>query len=320
MPLRFISHTLLVLILTAAFASAQQYPPNNGGYPQPSGQNVQQDQPVQPQTPTIERRNAQPGQPQPSQQPPALPPGFPLTKEQEAQVDQVLNLWEKRNLDVKTFDSRFKRWVYDTVFGRPDQPRFVELGVVKYASPDRGMFKVDTAEKNGQEVAIEDARAEHWVSDGKAIIEFSHVKKQKIVHKLPPEMQGKAIADGPLPFLFNSDAKKLKQRYFLCIVTPRDVQGQIWLRAYPRFQQDAANFRYAEFIISAQKMEPYALNLIQPNGKDRVVYQFFEIVINDPLRMFRGDPFRPSTPIGWQSIVEEPQGAQAQRAPNDGRR
>ena len=38
---------------------------------------------------------------------------------------------------------------------------------------------------------------------------------------MPPELQGKAIVDGPLPFLFGADAQKLKQRYYLRIITPR---------------------------------------------------------------------------------------------------
>ena len=51
-------------------------------------------------------------------------------------------------------------------------------------------------------------------------------------------------------------------------------------------------------------MEPYALNIVQPNGKDQTVYQFFDIVVNDPLRLFKGDPFRAFTPLGWQKIVQ----------------
>ena len=222
---------------------------------------------------------------------------------------------------MKTFDCRFKRWIYDTVFGRPDQPKFVDLGVIRYAAPDKGMFRVDTTEKGGREVAIEDARAEHWSRDGKSIIEYNHKKKQMIVHKLPPEMQGKAIADGPLPFLFGSTAETLKQRYFIRVVTPRDVQGQqIWLEAYPRFQQDAANFHHAQFIIT-DKMEPFALKLIQPNGKDYIVYQFFEIVINDPMRRYsaatRSAPA--SRSAGSRSSRSRP-APQARRPPNDGRR
>ena len=159
----------------------------------------------------------------------------------------MLLLWEKRNTEVKTFDCRFKRWTYDTVFGRADQPKFIDIGSIKYAAPDRGMFRTDTTiDKNGREAPIEDTRAEHWISDGKSIIEYNHLKHQMIEHKLPPEAQGKAIADTPLPFLFGADAKKLRQRYFLHLVTPADVKGEIWLEAFPRFQQDAASFHQAQ--------------------------------------------------------------------------
>jgi TIGR03009 family protein len=331
MHFRLVALASALIALTTLSAAAQQYPPE-GGYPPPSSGNVQRapsnepDQPIQPQLPTIERRDGQPGTQQPGvqrpAQPPRLPPGFPLTQQEQAQVDQVLMAWEKRNLGVKTFDSRFKRWVYDTVFGQPGVARFVELGALRYAAPDRGMFRVDTADKDGREVAIDPGRAEHWVCDGKSIIELSHTKKQVIVHKLPPESQGKAITDGPLPFLFGSNAARLKQRYLIRLIAPPpDAPPQsVCLEAYPRFQQDAANFHHAHFIVTWPKMEPFALNLVQPNEKDRIVYQFYEVVINDPLRMFRGDPFNPPTPFGWQKIVEEPSGVQARRPPNDGRR
>ena len=128
-----------------------------------------------------------------------------------------------------------------------------------------------------------------------------------IEHKLPPELQGKAIADSPLPFLFGAEAQKLKQRYWIRIVTPPDVKDQIWLEAYPRYQQDAANFHHAAVHHHhARGCRRIALKLVQPNGKDYTAYQFFDIVVNDPLRLFKGDPFRAFTPLGWQKIVEEP--------------
>ena len=334
MHLRLILCSLAAAILVTVSAMAQQqYPPGN--YPQPAGQNVQPGQPdqypqpagqnvqplqpdprVRPQQPTLERRGGQPG-PQPLRLPPEPP--FTLNPQQQAEVAQVLVSWEGRNNRVKTFDTRFKRWTYDTVFGPPNEPKFVDSGVIKFAVPDKGMFRVDTTEKAGRDVPIEDTRAEDWKSDGKSIIEYDHRKKMMTVHKLPPEMQGKAIADGPLPFLFGSTARSLEQRYFIHIVTPRTVQGQVWLEAFPRRQQDAANFHHAQLIIN-NNMEPFALKLIQPNAKDYIVYQFYDTVINDPMRIFRGDPFRASKPFGWQSIVEEPASAQARRPLNDGRR
>lgn len=198
------------------------------------------------------------------------------------------------------------------------QAKFTEIGTIKYAAPDRGEFCVTTAVINGNKMPIDPARADHWICDGKSIFEYSPQKKQVIEHKLPPEVQGKAIANSPLPFLFGAEAKNLKQRYFIRIVTPADEKGQIWLEAYPRYQQDAANFHHAVFIIKNEGMSPFYLKLVQPNEKDYTSYQFFDIVVNDPLRLFKGDPFRAHVPLGWQMIPDDaPPAAQARR-PADG--
>lgn len=320
---RICAITSLVFAFISAAAFGQTYPPSGP------------DQPIRPQTPRIERRagppaaaeRSAPPQSQPQQPPPPPPPPFRLTPQQEAQVDRVLNLWEERNRKIKTFDCRFKRWIYDDVFqgqqdpDKPLQPKYIESGVIKFAAPDRGMFRVETAEKDGREVPIEPNQTEHWICDGRAVYEFDPVKKQVTEHKLPPELQGKAIANSPLPFLFGAEAKNLKARYYIRIITPPEVGEQIWLEAYPRYQQDAANFHHAQFIIAEREMRPFALRLVEPNGKDYRVYQFYDIVVNDPLKFFKGDPFRPFTPVGWQLVPDATrQPAQARRPPPDGRR
>jgi TIGR03009 family protein len=300
------------LALTAVTVLAQTQPVRG---PEPAGGALEPDQPVRPQLPVLVPRAPQPPAAQPAPKAP-----FTLTPQEEAELDRVLGLWEQRNANIKTFDCEFRRWIYDVVFGSPKQPKFVDTGVIKYAAPDRGLFRVERTEKDGKDVPIENTRAEHWISDGKSIFEYNHTKKQLTEHKLPPELQGKAIADSPLPFLFGANAQKLKQRYWIRI-EPSDAKDKIFLEAYPRSQQDAANFFCAEFIIMAEGMSPYALNLIQPNKKDRIAYQFYDIVVNDPLRLFKGDPFRAGLPLGWQRIVEEPPPpVQARRGPNDGQR
>ena len=312
MKLRFGAIALLVSWTLAGITWAQpQSHPLRG--PNPSGGAVEPDQPVRPQLPTIQPRAPQqlpatpPQNPQPPRavQPPPPPP-FTLTPQEEAQVERVLNIWEQRNKDIKTFDCNFKRWIYDVVFGPPNQPKFIDMGVIQYAAPDRGLFRLEKEEKDGKEIPIAENRAEHWIADGKSIWEYKPGQKQLIEHKLPPELQGKAIAESPLPFLFGSEAQKLKERYFIRIITPANAQNQIWLEAFPRFQKDAANLHHAVFIISAQDMSPFALRIIQPNGKDYTTYQFYDVVVNDKLRIFQGDPFRAYTPPGWQKVVDEP--------------
>ena len=223
MHVRLVAFALLGLALMTVPALAQT---------QPSGGALEPDQPVRPQYPVlVPRVRTTAGRPAGAAPAAASRPSRSRPQE-EAEVDRVLGLWEQRNRNVKTFDCEFKRWIYDVIFGPPDQPKFVDTGIIKYAAPDRGMFRVEKTEKDGKDVPIEDARAEHWISDGKSIFEYNHTKKQLTEHKLPPELQGKAIADSPLPFLFGADAKKLKQRYWIRIVTPDDVKDKIFLELF----------------------------------------------------------------------------------------
>jgi TIGR03009 family protein len=285
------------------------------------------DQPIQPQTPTLQRRSgdpppapapatqaklaakpaAQPAVAQPAAPQPANAP-FQLTQQQEAEVDRVLKLWEQYSGGVKNFDCKFKRWVYDPVFGPVDKPAFEDLGTLTFEAPDRAKYEV------------EGSRAEKWICDGKSIFEYNFQKKQMVEHKLPPEYQGKAIANGPLPFVFGAKADQLKQRYFVRIITPREKQGQeTWLQVYPRYQQDAANFQRAELILANQNMTPTALSLYEPNEKNHTTYAFYDTVINDPLRILK-NPFSATTPLGWQKVVEESPTAETARPPAAGAR
>ena len=156
-------------------------------------------------------------------------------------------------------------------------------------------------------------RPEHWVCDGEAVFEFSYAKKQLIEHRLPPELRGKAITEGPLPFMFGATADSLRRRYFLRIVTPAGVQGQLWIEAWPRFQKDAANFKRAELILASKDLLPQGLRLFRRNDKEWDVHAFSNIVVNDPFNFLRGDFARPRTPRGWQKIVEDNQASRVSR-------
>ena len=225
-------------------------------------------------------------------------------------MDQVLAAWEKQSNRVSTFETKFTRREYDPVFGPKVGARFTDQGMLKYKQPDKGLFRID-----GE-------RPEQWISDGVAIFEFNHQKKQLVEHQLPAEMRGKAIADGPLPFLFGAKAEKIKQRYWIRLIASPDPQNQIWLQAYPRHQQDAANFQSAELILNAKNMVPLGIQLHLPNGKSRTSYTFFDVIVNDPnpLRFLQGDPFSPRAPLGWTKVVEEAPAAQASTEPAGGRR
>ena len=250
--------------------------------------------------PTLQRRGpvsvAVPGVPAGPAAPPAPPVPFVLSPAQAAQLDQVLAAWERRNQEVKSFECTFTRFEYDYIFSQnPGQPRKLrDQGTLKYAAPDKGLYKIDgersaewleTAPGAGEWKKSKEPRDKQWICDGKSIFEYifqvpPNTPKRRIEHPLPPDLQGKAISDGPLPFVFGTDARKLKERYWMKITTPSDVRGEIWLEAYPRLQKDTADFFKLDVILKTDGLLPDAIQMIDPNGKNREVYKFQNVVIN----------------------------------------
>jgi TIGR03009 family protein len=257
---------------------------------------------------------------------PAAP--FVLTEAQEKLLDQILLRWEQQSDKVRTFKCGFTRWEIDPAFG-PKQRDFTlseAKGDIKYKSPDRGEYRVSQVVKwDGQKLAYVpyDEGVERWICDGEAIYEFDARNKQLKVRPLPEEMRGKAISDGPLPFIFGAQAEQLKRRYWLRDVTPKqDVGKKIWLDARPKFQQDAANFQRATVVLSEKDFLPEALQIFPPGiapveGKPQAytAYGFASPLVNDPLAILKGDFSTPRTPPFWKRVVVEDPAAQGDAAP-----
>ncbi len=242
-------------------------------------------------------------------QPALLPPPFVLSPVEQANLERVLRAWEERSAAVKTFECDFTRWEFDPVSGSPNEPARISRGKILYASPDKGLFRVDEEVREGRfQPAV---LPERWLCDGKSIYEYRFETKQIVETVLPPELRGKAITEGPLPFLFGASAESLLRRYYMRIITPSNVQGEIWLEAQPKYQQEAANFLKAELILKLPDMQVFALQLFYPSAhpstQARKVYQFERVKINavDPLRIFKEDPFQPHLPDrSWSQTVE----------------
>ncbi len=247
--------------------------------------------------------------------PPAVPPPPTLTLQEQAALEQLLAAWEARNAAVRTWSCTFRKWEYNAWSpsdAAGERLAFAESsGELKYAAPDKGLFRVKESRQWSPEARRYEARGgeggEHWVCNGESIYEFRHTERQLRETKLPPEMRGKAISDGPLPFVFGAKADTLKKRYWMRIITPRDIRDQIWLEAMPRFQADAANFSKVELILQARDLMPFAIQIFKPGGQDRDVYQFDPNtnLIDKGLDLIR-DFARPATPFGYTHVVEDP--------------
>ena len=292
----------------------------------------QVDRPVRP------AADLQPGDAaRPKQKPAAERAPFELTAEEEQHLDELLKDWEDRSTKIKTFKCSFDRWEYDRVnglkhivrkgdrevFGEMNALRSIGDGQIKFKSPDHGSYKdnsvrlyrapprlPDTRRMTAKQLLalfeLDNESRNHWVCDGQSI--FQYEVKEKVLHqfKLPPELQGKAITNGPIPFVFGAKVDNLRNRYWMREVTPHDTSdAEIWLEAHPRHQQDAAEFVRATIILDSKTMLPLALETRAPGDTQWTAYAFKDHVVNDPLALVKGDFLPPLTPLGWTKEVEE---------------
>lgn len=255
---------------------------------------------------------------------PLAPEWIPLQAEHQKYVDDILRFWEARSNEIKTYKCTFQRWDYDPVFGPRERPKTFSEGVIQYARPDKGLLKVEKYSvhtppaKEGDEPTYvpQSDYGEHWVCDGKRIFEFDARKKQVIERPLPPEMQGQAIADGPLPFMFGGKAGNILARYWVRAITPREVKGEYWLEAVPKSRHDSANFKMVHIILDEKEFLPKALKVFAPNydaktNPSHQVYMFDNREVNNQsfdvlnkLNPFAREFFEPKTPAGWKKVVE----------------
>jgi TIGR03009 family protein len=267
--------------------------------------------------------------------PPRAPTApFQLTVEQQQQLDAVLLAWRDRSDSVKTMRADFTKFEYNSWGGKDQLPPTAApaapvatrkcLGQIKYAAPDQGYVrehKVFTWIANGQDAAKgtfepSEQQGAYWVCDGEAVFEFDAANKKLVEYRLPPEAQGQAIRQSPLPFLLGMDVDEMKERYWLREVTPpQSRQTQVWIEAYPKLRQDARNYRCVRVILTRQSMLPEALEMELPTAGEREVYVIQNVRLNDPLQQLLNFFAAPRAPIGWEHVVEEPPAASAPAQP-----
>jgi TIGR03009 family protein len=264
---------------------------------------------------------------------PQQPAWIPLEPEHEKWINNVLAYWEARSNKIKAFSCEFVRWEYDPVFGpaAADTAKTIAKGEIKYAQPDKGLFKVTELSLYAppkmpgaapEYVKQDAAFGEHWVSNGERVFEFDARGKRMIERELPPDMKNKAIADGPLPFMFGARAETIKARYWIRGL-PQSGNGKYWLEAVPKSRQDAQNFKAVTIVLDEKTYLPELLEALAPNfdaktNPARSTYQFSKQNVTeagtDPvgfkkfMSLFAGNFANPALPRGWTRIVEKADG------------
>jgi TIGR03009 family protein len=244
----------------------------------------------------------------------------PLSPDEQRRLDDVLQAWERRSQSIARYRCTFKRWEYDTVFGPRDTFKTYSEGVIKYAAPDKGVFRVEKrldwgpSEKPGDKPSfvLRQDRLEHWLCDGRWLYEHDPKNLRIIQRELPAQVRAPAAATYGVPFLVGAPVEIVRQRYWLRLLpVPDSVQGQYWLEAVPRLRPDAAKYKRLHVIIDQGDFLPRGLVIFDRNfdartNPARTTYMFENVEVNweDAQDAFGHEFDEPKLPDGWKKSVE----------------
>ncbi|MAI74168.1 MAG: TIGR03009 domain-containing protein [Rhodopirellula sp.] len=259
----------------------------------------------------------------------------PLTPQAKLQLQQVLLKWEKQSQTMKTLECRFMRWHYDNFAAPANVPASKAEGIIKYASPDKGLFCAEElvffAGRNPQtQKPVYEPQnnqfGEYWVCNGTQLIEFDRSKQECTIQELPENMRGKNIVNGPLPFVFNLDAKQIQERYWVRQVASPDP-NIIVVEAWPKLQELRAQYKLVQIALEKATYQPHALLMYAPNFHPKNApkwdhYEFKDIKRNAVTagfqQKFLGNFIPSAPPKSWKIRREQlaprqaPQGQQQQ--------
>jgi len=233
----------------------------------------------------------------------------------------VLQDWERESGKIETLAGVHERFVYNTVF----EVERRSTGEFFYENPDKGRINIKGAQPpnpainpqkigaSGQPFKVEADRDEIWICTGQEIVSANPLDKTFEAFPLPPQMRGKNIINGPLPFLFGMQADEARRRFHLKLA--KNTDDQAWIMAIPRTQNDSNNFSRATIILDKSRYLPFAVQLIDPAGSQETVFKFLPAKMAVNSTGFRGffekvgikdDPYHPDFRRQGYQLVQQP--------------
>jgi TIGR03009 family protein len=241
---------------------------------------------------------------------------FQLNAAEAADLNALLLRWQAVSQATKTLECTFQRWHFDMFAAPAGIHATKSVGIVKYAAPDKGLFRVDQLmffkgmQGGKPQYGPQQGKfGEHWVCNGQQLIEFDRTLKQCRIENLPPAMQGQKIFNSPLPFVFNLDAQQIQERYWVREVkAPKE--GIHLIEAWPKRQDDRAQYKLVQIALAKETFLPQALIMYAPNFNVKTAQKFDHYEFSEVKRNSIGNRFAEfmksfipeKPPANWQIV------------------
>ncbi len=192
-------------------------------------------------------------------------------------MNELLLQWEEVSQKLKTLNV--------TMYRQDEAPdwgdRELYVGQALFKSPDLAWIdfkQVALDPKTGKE--RRDAKGNMITSDYERIIctgdEVWHYKvreKQIFIFPLEKNDRGRALDEGPLPFLFNMKADEARRRYQMSLIGENEKSAAI--RVDPKLQLDKESFHHAIIRLDKQSFFPTDIQLVSPDQKSTKYFKVF---------------------------------------------
>ncbi len=254
---------------------------------------------------------------QPRRPPQVLPNAgqpFPqLTIQEAADLDRFLEKWENKSTNIKYFETEFQCWERgkDPLENAATTSTYV---IIRYIAPNKGVFEVQGLYIDEKKTPLEKAGRVKYLSNGQQIYEYDFENEVVQIYNIPPDQQATLAGGGPMPFVFGARADDLTKRYYLHIITKKERAdlGELWLEAYPKMQEDAAEFQRVQLIFDEKRMIPKGFVKFDTNGKGMTSYKFIlqSMQISAQTNILKtqfSKFFQPDIPPTWKKkLIEDP--------------
>jgi TIGR03009 family protein len=153
-------------------------------------------------------------------------------------------------------------------------------GRALFQTPNLALIDFNKIKLDANKRPLKDAKGnflttpfERIVCTGEEVWQYRSDTQQIFIFPLNKDQQQKAIEEGPLPFLFNMQAKDAKQRYQMTLMSVDNKTKTYGISIKPKLEEDKQSFSLAFVNLDQKYLLPTRIIMLSPDGKSKKDFQ-----------------------------------------------